>query len=344
MTGRGKWQRLTATDGVSVVIPHFGEPAPTASLANSFLSEVVPGGIEVIISDDCSPRPFTTTDERIQVVRGSSNGGFGTAVNRAAKLATKPWLLIANSDIEIASGFVQRVLEAAEAWQPAVCGVRISDAATGHHAPAARKHHRPGALAFRHTRALARFRNTQLWRAAARDVNADDEVTGPVEYLVGTLLLLPREAFIAVGGFDEKFFMYAEEADLQRRLKQAGVPSILLADFSIEHRGGESSGHLEASQELLRSHYLYVAKWAGPLAKQRLTVGLYCAIGLDALADTARRARGDQVRPIEGARSRMRAVRAARRPRSNGAAADDAQVISPSNAGDGTPTSLGGTL
>ena len=48
------------------------------------------------------------------------------------------------------------------------------------------------------------------------------EPLGPEEFLQGAALLLRREAFDAVGGFDERFFMYGEDADLCERLRVAG--------------------------------------------------------------------------------------------------------------------------
>jgi GT2 family glycosyltransferase len=63
-----------------------------------------------------------------------------------------------------------------------------------------------------------------------------------VDWVSGAVLLLPLAEVLAAGGFDEGYFMYTEEVDLQLRLRREGIPSLLDADLEVHHLGGGSSG------------------------------------------------------------------------------------------------------
>ena len=71
---------------VSVVIPHYGDPAPTIALIDSLKRQKDAAGAlsnaisEIIVVDDCSPEAFPEIDV-VSVHRKDVNGGFGSAVN-----------------------------------------------------------------------------------------------------------------------------------------------------------------------------------------------------------------------------------------------------------------------
>jgi N-acetylglucosaminyl-diphospho-decaprenol L-rhamnosyltransferase len=62
-----------------------------------------------------------------------------------------------------------------------------------------------------------------------------------VDFLIGACLLLRREALLEVLGFDEAFWLYGEEADLQRRLSRRGWSTVLAPTAVVTHVGGASS-------------------------------------------------------------------------------------------------------
>ncbi len=275
-------------DAVSIVVPHYGDPAPTRDLAQSVLADPPPGGMQLIVSDDCSPSPYPA-GTGVQLTRSARNRGFGGAVNAGASLATAPWLLVLNSDLRLPAGFLTELLREASAFQPAVCGVRQVDPATGRHVPAARGRWAPLSLILIRSVLLSRFNRQKWFRRAAGLAEVDDEVTGPVDWLVGSLLLMPRVAFEAAGGFDEDYFMYGEEVDLQRRLKAEGIPSILLANFAVQHEGGASSGAIDVQAQQLRSQLLFIRKWYGQVGLGCVTAGLIAVAVADALVEALRR-------------------------------------------------------
>jgi GT2 family glycosyltransferase len=84
-------------------------------------------------------------------------------------------------------------------------------------------------------------------------------------YLKGAVLLVRREAWIAVGGFDPDFFLFAEEIDLCLRIREAGWSVEYVPDASFVHVLGGSTGPAwsTAYREQLRSHLRFVAKHEG---------------------------------------------------------------------------------
>jgi GT2 family glycosyltransferase len=66
--------------------------------------------------------------------------------------------------------------------------------------------------------------------------------------VVGAFFLIRREAFKALGGFDERFFVYLEDLDLSARIKAAGLRERFVASTCIRHKGGGRAGTLDADR------------------------------------------------------------------------------------------------
>jgi GT2 family glycosyltransferase len=83
-------------------------------------------------------------------------------------------------------------------------------------------------------------------------------------FVVGAALLLRREALDAVGPFDERFFLYAEEADWQRRAGAAGWRSAVCTEAVATHIGAASSDDQLKRETLFHAaQETYVRKWSG---------------------------------------------------------------------------------
>ena len=108
------------------------------------------------------------------------------------------------------------------------------------------------------------------------------DVSQSVPWLIGACILLPRSVFTQVGGFDPAFFMYAEETDLQKRIRSAGYDIHLCAETQVTHLGG-GSGTSESEtvrQYFYASQDLYMHKHFGFLGfvTYRLMFGLCSAL------------------------------------------------------------------
>jgi GT2 family glycosyltransferase len=83
-------------------------------------------------------------------------------------------------------------------------------------------------------------------------------------FLIGAVLLLRGEALRAVGRLDERFFLYAEETDWQRRALDAGWRSAICPDVTARHAGAGSSSDPRRREALFHAaQETYIRKWFG---------------------------------------------------------------------------------
>lgn len=303
--GTVDWQRSEATEVVkprtiSVVIPHHGDPAPTIAL----IAQLEGQATEIIVSDDASPIPFPDVDG-VTVVHREQNGGFGSAVNSGATEATGDCLLVLNSDLDIPHDFVADMIAAAHRFPDSVLSPRVVDEA-GHAAWVGRAFPRTRHQAVEWLTPLARWRHTDPWhRAVGHDLSPRHGDTR-VDWVIGAAMLIPTAAFRDVGGFDERFFMNSEEIDLQRRLRERGIPSVALASPTVVHAGGGSSPSQQRRQWLVDSRFLYADKWG---SRRRLSAALLASTGANLAVNTLRRAAGSDVAPLKTARAELSLLR-----------------------------------
>jgi hypothetical protein len=101
------------------------------------------------------------------------------------------------------------------------------------------------------------FESTWLQQVAPKRIlnryymlDCPDDENCEVDWLQGSALMVRREVFEQVGGFDEGYFMYSEELDWQRRIKTAGWDIVYNPAARIIHYGGKSSTQVEALKHI----------------------------------------------------------------------------------------------
>lgn len=94
------------------------------------------------------------------------------------------------------------------------------------------------------------------------------DLTGSVGYVEGACFLARRSALDAVGGFDERYFLFYEELDLAHRLAATGWSVDLCAGSRATHAVAHSRATVEhhGKRHLLTSAELYLRRWHGPAA------------------------------------------------------------------------------
>lgn len=93
-------------------------------------------------------------------------------------------------------------------------------------------------------------------------------------FLTGAVLLLHGQALAEVGCFDERFFLYAEEADWQVRAQRAGWRIAVADDVVAEHIGGGTSpDETRRLEHFTRSGLLFARKWHGPVGASAVRAG-----------------------------------------------------------------------
>ncbi|WP_231928216.1 glycosyltransferase family 2 protein [Devriesea agamarum] len=296
---------------ITVIVPVYGPADEALPLLRAVAHTNPP--VRTIVVDDASPVPVNSHElpASVEIVRRDRNGGFGAAVNTGLNLVRTTYALVLNSDLTIPDGFIPNLLAHASPFQPAVIGPRAVDphgrsAYSGRYWTTTRQQ----VIEWLVPLASQRHRAV-LHEAVGHDVRAD-RAHGlvPVDWVSGCAMLLPVEQVREVGGFDEEYFMYCEEVDLQKRLAERGVPALLDADLTVVHEGGGSSSSERRRRWLVAARDRYARKFGRP---RLLRLGLLSATGVNLLWNLGRRAAGRAVDPLAVARFEVSLVREAAR-------------------------------
>jgi|CXWL01.1.fsa_nt_gi GT2 family glycosyltransferase len=228
---------------------------------------------EVVVVDNASSDGSADAVEAIapwvRLVRNRENVGFGRGVNQGIAATKAPLVLLMNPDCAIEPGAalaLARVLRDDPAC--ALVGPKILDP-DGTVQGSARGD--PDML-------TGLFGRTSLWRRlmpasalSKRNVVLEDAarpMTGSlvVDWLSGACVLARRSALERVGGFDERYFLYWEDADLCRRLRGAGLKVRYAPSAVAIHQVGGSSRTARAAsiRAFHTSAYLYYATHVAP--------------------------------------------------------------------------------
>jgi GT2 family glycosyltransferase len=233
--------------------------------------------VHVTVVDNASPDGSLEVVDDLPVTRVQrrSNGGFAVACNEGWRLGGAPYVLFLNPDARIDGVSLRRLVGVLEDESEAgIAGPLIRDP-EGHTSPSQRRFTR-----LRHLVAYALFLHRLLpGRAWVDDVvRAPAAYAGPAspEWLSGACLLVRRELLERLGGFDERFFLYAEDADLCRRVRGLGFDVRFEPTAEAVHEGGASAARSATLPLLARSRAAYAAKHLGRLhaGAYRLLLGL----------------------------------------------------------------------
>jgi N-acetylglucosaminyl-diphospho-decaprenol L-rhamnosyltransferase len=188
----------------------------------------------------------------------SANHGFGHANNRALMTCNARYVLFLNPDTEITDGTFAELVALMDA-RPTVGLVGCRQIVNEDGALCPTAYYFPNALrALGDALSAGRLRRRPRW-LGEREVDPrryDQEF--PCDWTTGSFMLVRREALESAGWFDERFFMYAEETDLCRRVKTAGWEIWHLPQMTILHRGVTKDGvkpHVESLYAVTRMMY-----------------------------------------------------------------------------------------
>ncbi len=194
----------------------------------------------------------------LEVVVPGRNLGYGAAANRGVAATTTPLVVVCNPDLEVRAGTLSR-LSAALVGHPrrALVGPLIRTS-TGDRYPSARRF--PSLIDAGGHALLGIFAPDNRFTRSYQRNELDGAIGDPVEvdWVSGACFVVRRSAFEQVGGFDEAYFMYAEDVDLCWRLRQSGWSAAYVPTAEVTHRQGVSTDHhpyrmiLEHHRSLLR--------------------------------------------------------------------------------------------
>lgn len=155
--------------------------------------------------------------------------GFGANHNQAFTLSNSDLFIILNPDVRIFESFSSHILPLVlENWG---CMAPLVVSPVGHVEDSARRY----PTIFRIFRRV--FLNQ---RGSDYQVTLADGLV-PVDWVAGMFLIFKSEVFKSLRGFDHRYFMYLEDADICRRVNEAGLPVVVNPHFSVVHDARRNS-------------------------------------------------------------------------------------------------------
>ena len=251
-------------------------------------------------SSDGSVEMVRHTFPSVLVIENGRNLGFSRANNLALSRARGRQLLLLNSDTLPQEGSLAALIRFLDSHPeagvaaPRLLNTDFSDQGTARSFPTI------AAALFGRRSLLTRLAPRNRWsrRYLVGRWHAGEEPF-PVDWVSGACLMVSRSAYQVVGGLDEGFFMYWEDADWCRRIKSAGFHVYCVPRAVVVHHEGRSRRGWPPRQvwAFHRSVYRYYAKHkaVGPWSLTKPVVSAALAARA-ALIVTANQARGSRIR------------------------------------------------
>jgi GT2 family glycosyltransferase len=260
---------------------------------------------EIIVVDNASEDGTTEMVRAefpdVRVIANPDNRGFAAANNRGLAVATGRHVLLLNPDTLVLDGAIDKTLDWLERHPDVGCvGCQVFESETRVQLTCFSD---PGPLnLFLLESGLARLlaRSPFFGRPRYAGWNRHDE--RDVDVISGMFMLVPRRVVAEVGPLDDAFFMYSEEADWCRRIRDAGYRCVFAPVARIRHRegGGRSTALMKPEMyvQLQKSKLIYVGKHYGlagrATARATLLISMLAraaVFGLASLAATGSEAR-----------------------------------------------------
>lgn len=226
---------------VSVIIVSYNTRDLTLRCLKCLFNDLGDLNSEVFVVDnasgDGSVDAIRAEFPGVTIIQNAENRGFGAANNLALARATGEFVLLLNSDAFLHAGAIGGMLEAMRGdSRIGVVGPRILNS-DGSLQRSCYRFPSPG-QAWRENLWLHRLHwlvpGWDDYESWAHDSERE------VEWAIGACLLVRAEVVGRIGGFDERFFMYAEESDWQFRIRQGGWKVWFTPRARVTHIGGAS--------------------------------------------------------------------------------------------------------
>ncbi len=225
---------------VSIIIVNYNTKRLTLQCIESIFKSRPKARYEIIVVDNASrQKPQLPKRNNLYLIENQENLGLAKAVNQGIKEAKGRYILLLNSDTKVKKGVIDKLLEFANKTPDA--GVVAPKLINPDGSP------QPSV-----------FNLPTIWRAFCPRAlekhlpsgNKPIVVESPV---MAAYLITPR-AIKEVGLLDEKYFLYFEDHDYSRRVKQAGLRIYYLPTAKVIHQHGASGG---VEKQLVASAKLY---------------------------------------------------------------------------------------
>lgn len=212
-------------------------------------------------------------NKSVTVFETESNLGYAGGNNFAIKKIIKKnfdYILLSNNDVLFESNCLEKLVEVSQKQNFGITGPKIYFA-PGHE--------------FHKNRYLKNELGKVFWSAGGKidwnniigynigvdevDIGQYDQINTNVDFISGCVILIKTQIFKKIGAFDEKYFMYLEDADFCQRAKKKGFKMAYIPQSKVWHlnAGSSSSGSFLHDYFLTRNRLLFAFKYANKRTK-----------------------------------------------------------------------------
>jgi N-acetylglucosaminyl-diphospho-decaprenol L-rhamnosyltransferase len=239
----------------SGIVVNYRTEELTVGAVHSLLHE--PEIADVVVIDNGSSQQSSHSlqsnlpKDRVSVVSSKQNIGFGRGVNLGVEHTSRPFIFLLNSDAVVEPGALANLVRRLNDEPATAVAAPIIQSPDG------------GSQVDSHG-AFPSLRTMLL-----RTNRCDSDQSRP-DWVSGVAMLVRREAFEQVGGFDPEFHMYFEDVDLCRRLRAKNWDIVRVPEARVVHASGASSRSEERERLYHDSLMLLMRKTGTPEIQVRL--------------------------------------------------------------------------
>lgn len=236
---------MSSLPSCSVIIVAYNSRDYISACLSSVTDALQEIDSEIFVVDNGSPMPILETQKKafphVHWIDSPRNLGFGKGCNLAARQAMKDVLFFINPDTVVSKETFRRTLTyMASKPDAGAVGCKILNGDGSLQWACRRSFPSPFAAICKTIGLSALFPKSKLF-ASYNMTYLDPEAETEVDSVSGSFLGVRREIFNQLNGFDEDYFMYAEDMDICLRIKKLGFHNYYFPKTSILHFKGQSS-------------------------------------------------------------------------------------------------------
>jgi hypothetical protein len=236
--------------GIGAIIVSYNSEAEIGACLDAALGRVE----RVVVVDNASAdgsREEVRKRPGVGLIANAENRGFAAAVNQGVAALDLPLLLLLNPDVVLQTNVERLASICSEPGVGAAAGKLTDEHGLPQIGFSVRRFPTPAALAFEVLGLNRIWRNNPVNRRY-RCLDLDLDSPADVDQPAGAFVMIRREAYLAVGKFDEGFRpVWFEDVDFLKRLSDAGYRVRYVPTVAARHRGGHSVGRLPEESRVI---------------------------------------------------------------------------------------------